>query len=361
MAEQTPMMRQYLEIKSGYPDAILFFRMGDFYEMFLDDALTASRILDITLTSRNKNSADEIPFCGVPYHSVTPYIAKLIENGFKVAICEQVEDPKQAKGIVRREVVRVITPGLLIESESLSPDENNYLLALHPGAQDQWGVAWLDLSTGEFRVTELNNAAAAAAEAVCVNPREVLLADGLELESLPTDLKSFLTERIISRAPGWVFESDYCTSLLCGQFGAASAEALGLDGMPIGLMAAGAALYYLRENRKSAIPHIRDIHVYQRTEHLALDPATRRNLEITATMAEGRKAGSLLGCLDRTATAKTPWVSGKHASIKVGYCHPTVVPARIINMLDDRGPDEGLRGVVGTPGLAANAEDCADG
>jgi len=303
MAEQTPMMRQYLEIKSGYPDAILFFRMGDFYEMFLDDALTASRILDITLTSRNKNSGDEIPFCGVPYHSVTPYIAKLIEHGFKVAICEQVEDPKQTKGIVRREVVRVVTPGLLIESESLSPDENNYLLALYQGIQEQWGIAWLDLSTGEFRVTELTGAAAASAEAVCVNPREVLLPEGLEADTLPADLRTFLTDRIISRAPGWVYERDYCSSLLCGQFGTASAEALGLHEMPGGLLAAGAALYYLRENRKSAIPHIRDIHVYQRTEHLALDPATRRNLEITATMAEGRKAGSLLGCLDRTATA----------------------------------------------------------
>ena len=155
MAEQTPMMRQYLEIKAGYPDAILFFRMGDFYEMFLDDALLASRILDITLTSRNKGSGDEIPFCGVPYHSVTPYIARLIETGHKVAICEQVEDPKQTKGIVRREVVRVITPGLLIEAESLSPEENNYLLAICQGTGEQWGVAWLDLSTGEFRVTEL--------------------------------------------------------------------------------------------------------------------------------------------------------------------------------------------------------------
>ena len=303
MAEQTPMMRQYLEIKSGYPDAILFFRMGDFYEMFLDDALIASRILDITLTARNKGSADEVPFCGFPYHSAIPYITKLIESGHKVAICEQVEDPKQAKGIVRREVIRVITPGLLIEAESLSPDENNYLLALHQGNQDQWGIAWLDLSTGEFRVTELSGAVSAAAEAVCVNPREVLLADGLEPDSLPIDLRNFLTERLISRAPAWVFERDYATTLLCGQFGAASAEALGLDAMPAGLMAAGAALYYLRENRKSAIPHIRDINVYQRSEHLALDPATRRNLEITATMAEGRKAGSLLGCLDRTATA----------------------------------------------------------
>ncbi|MFA7061856.1 MAG: DNA mismatch repair protein MutS, partial [Pedobacter sp.] len=303
MADQTPMMRQYLEIKSGYPDAILFFRMGDFYEMFLDDALTASRILDIALTARNKGSSDEIPFCGVPYHSVTPYIAKLIELGHKVAICEQVEDPKQAKGIVRREVVRVITPGLLIEAESLSPDENNYLLTLCQGAGEQWGCAWLDLSTGEFRVTELTGAASAAAEAVCVNPREILLIDGLEIDTLPSDLRSFLGERIVSRAPSWVFERDYATSLLCGQFGAASAETLGLDGMPHGLMAAGAALYYLQENRKIAIPHIRDIRVYQRSEHLTLDPATRRNLEITATMAEGRKAGSLLGCLDRTYTA----------------------------------------------------------
>lgn len=303
MAEQTPMMRQYLEIKSGYPDAILFFRMGDFYEMFLDDALAASRILDIALTSRNKGSGDEIPFCGVPFHSAAPYIAKLIESGRKVAICEQVEDPKQAKGIVRREVVKVVTPGLLIETESLSPDENNYLLTLAAVAGGGWGCAWLDLSTGEFRVTELSSATAAAGEAACVNPREVLLADNLEQDALPADLRAFLGERIVSRAPGWVFERDYATSILCGQFGAASAEALGLGAMPAGLMAAGAALYYLRENRKSAIPHIRDIKVYERAEHLALDPATRRNLEITATMSEGKKAGSLLGCLDRTATA----------------------------------------------------------
>ncbi|MFH1026575.1 MAG: DNA mismatch repair protein MutS, partial [Pseudomonadota bacterium] len=152
MAEQTPMMRQYLEIKSGYPDAILFFRMGDFYEMFLDDALVASRLLDIALTSRNKGSGDEIPFCGIPFHSAAPYVAKLIEAGHKVAICEQVEDPKQTKGIVRREVVRVVTPGLLIESESLTPGENNFLLALCRSAADVWGCAGLDASTGEFRV-----------------------------------------------------------------------------------------------------------------------------------------------------------------------------------------------------------------
>lgn len=303
MADHTPMMRQYLEIKSGYPDAILFFRMGDFYEMFLDDALTASRILDITLTSRNKGSGDEIPFCGVPFHSVTPYITKLIESGHKVAICEQVEDPKQTKGIVRREVVRVITPGLLIETENLSPDDNNYLLALHRLGTEQWGVAWLDLSTGEFRVTELTGAAAALAEAVCINPAEVLLADEVRIEELPPDLKAYLEQRLVSRAPAWVYERDYTSSLIQEQFGAASPEVLGLEGLPAGLLAAGAALHYLRENRKSAIPHIRDIRVYRRSEHLALDPATRRNLEITVSMAEGKKSGSLLGCLDRTVTA----------------------------------------------------------
>ncbi|HIJ96920.1 MAG TPA: DNA mismatch repair protein MutS [Desulfuromonadales bacterium] len=303
MAEQTPMMRQYLEIKSGYPDAILMFRMGDFYEMFLDDALLSSRILDIALTSRNKGSGDEIPFCGVPFHSVSPYIAKLIEAGHKVAVCEQVEDPKQIKGIVRREVVRVVTPGLLIESESLSPNENNFLLSLHETADGRWGCAWLDVSTGEFRATQLENSAAALAEAVAVNPREVLLVDDRDLKNLSPDVRSFLTARIVSRAPAWVYDRQYATTLLCGHFGAASADALGLEASPTALLAAAAALYYLRENRKAALPHIRDLQVYQRSQHLTLDPATRRNLEITESMAEGKRSGSLLGCLDRTGTA----------------------------------------------------------
>ncbi len=303
MAEHTPMMRQYLEIKSGYPDAILFFRMGDFYEMFLEDALVASRILDIALTSRNKGSGDEIPFCGIPFHSAPPYVAKLIEAGHKVAICEQVEDPKQTKGIVRREVVRVVTPGLLIEAESLTPAENNYLLAIFQNDADLWGCASLDASTGEFKVTELAGVSAALAEAVGINPREILLPDDFAMDVQPADLRAFLAERIISRAPAWVYDRDYAASQLCGHFQAASVEALGLEGMPAALLAAAAALYYLRENRKAALPHIRDIRVYQRSEHLALDPATRRNLEITASMAEGKRSGSLLGCLDRTGTA----------------------------------------------------------
>ena len=172
MSSATPMMRQYLEIKADYPDAILFFRLGDFYEMFLDDAVTASRVLDITLTSRNKGAAEEVPLCGIPYHSCQPYIAKLVENGFKVAICEQVEDPKAAKGIVRREVVRVVTPGLILDTDILEPKENNFLLAIAAGADGRFGVASLDITTGEFRTTEvegLDGVRSELASAVALN------------------------------------------------------------------------------------------------------------------------------------------------------------------------------------------------
>jgi DNA mismatch repair protein MutS len=172
------MMRQYLEIKSQYPDAILFFRLGDFYEMFLEDAVAASRVLDITLTSRNKGAVEEVPLCGIPYHSSQPYIARLVENGYKVAICEQVEDPKSAKGIVRREVVRVVTPGLVVDTDTLKPKENNYLMALAAGGQGRWGIALLDITTGEFRATEVRDMEGVHSEIASVNPREVLLSEG---------------------------------------------------------------------------------------------------------------------------------------------------------------------------------------
>ena len=169
-------MRQYLEIKSSHQDAILFFRLGDFYEMFLEDAVKASRILDITLTSRGK-SADgrEIPLCGIPFHSAAPYISKLIEAGEKVAICEQVEDPKSVKGIVRREVVKVVTPGLVTDHDSLQPKENNFLVAVIPCSVAAFGLAVLDLSTGHFRATELDSLESLLAENACLSPREILL------------------------------------------------------------------------------------------------------------------------------------------------------------------------------------------
>ena len=255
MSDLTPMMRQYLEIKADYPDAILFFRMGDFYEMFLDDAVKASRILDITLTSRNKSAEGaEVPLCGVPYHSVTPYIARLIEAGEKVAICEQVEDPKTAKGIVKREVVKVVTPGLVIDAESLSPKENNYLLAIFAGSGNRWGLACLDLSTGEFRVTELGSAEAAVAEVVCVNPREIILPASFRDSPRMKELAAATGERIITYLDDWVYDPDYAHRLITGQFGVASPDALGCAGLKEGLPAAGAVLHYLQETQMGKRP-----------------------------------------------------------------------------------------------------------
>lgn len=304
MSDLTPMMRQYLEIKAEHPDSILFFRLGDFYEMFLDDAVKASRILDIALTSRNRNAdGTEVPLCGVPFHSATPYIAKLIEAGEKVAICEQVEDPKLAKGIVRREVVKVVTPGLVVDSESLSPKENNYLLAISGDSGAKFGLSFLDLSTGEFRVTELEGADAAAAELICVNPREVLLPASFRDGPGERELAAATAERMISYLDDWVFDPDYCLRLFNGHFGAASPDALGCGGLKEGLSAAGAILHYLGETQMGKAPHVRRITPYRTREFLVLDEATRRNLELTATLADGKRKGSLLGLMDRTSTA----------------------------------------------------------
>ncbi len=301
--ELTPMMRQYLEIKAQYPDAILFFRLGDFYEMFLDDAVKASRILDITLTSRGKGGdGADIPLCGVPYHSAGPYLAKLVEAGEKVAVCEQVEDPKIVKGIVRREVVRVVTPGLVTDGENLAPKENNYLLCLVPQARGEVGVAYLDLSTGEFRMTEVTGLDAALAEIACVKPREMLLPATGRDTGLLASLGPLSGECLVSWLEEWVFDPEYARRLFQRQFSALP-ESLGCGGMPAGVQAAAATLHYLHDTQKGEVAHVREILPYQTREFLVLDEATRRNLELTATMAEGKRRGSLLGLLDKTATA----------------------------------------------------------
>ncbi|WP_298438991.1 DNA mismatch repair protein MutS [Geobacter sp.] len=304
MSELTPMMRQYLEIKADYPDAILFFRLGDFYEMFLDDAVKASRILDITLTSRGKGGdGNDVPLCGVPYHSSAPYIARLIEAGEKVAICEQVEDPKSVKGIVRREVVKVVTPGLVVESESLSPKENNYLLSLFGGDGPRWGVAYLDLSTGDFRATETDGEDAVWSEVACVDPREILVPATLRENGRLAGRADLAAGRMISAIDDWVYDRDYVERLIRNHFGVASPDALGCGGLAEGLQAAAAVLHYLQQTQKGRVDHIRDLRVYRTQEFLVLDESTRRNLELTATLAEGKRRGSLLGLLDRTATA----------------------------------------------------------
>ena len=304
MSQLTPMMRQYLEIKDQYPDTILFFRLGDFYEMFLDDAVKASRILDIALTSRNKNSeGGDVPLCGVPYHSAGPYISRLIEAGEKVAICEQVENPKLAKGIVKREVVKVVTPGLVVDSESLSPKENNYLFSFCPGKNDRWGLSFLDISTGEFKVTEVEGADALWAEMMCINPRELLLPSALRDGIASKEVAGFMGERSSTFLDDWVFDPEYAKRLLENHFSVGSPDALGCGNFRAGVLAAGAIIHYLRETQKGTVDHIRKITPYEIREHLVLDESSRKNLELTATLAEGKRKGSLIGLMDRTRTA----------------------------------------------------------
>lgn len=302
MSSTTPLMRQYLEIKANYEDAILFFRLGDFYEMFMEDAVTASRILGITLTSRNKSEADAIPLCGVPFHSSQGYIAKLITNGHKVAICEQVEDPKTAKGIVRREVVRVVTPGLVTDTETLEPKENNYLLAIVE-ANGQYGISHVDITTGEFRVTQVDGLAQVESELGSLRPREVLFAADAAGQQLQQRLAGVLDGVMRNLLPEWVCEPDYAVEQLCTFFGVSGLQSFGCQDYPLAQQAASIVLHYLQQTQKDELRHIRPLQTYHTRHFMVLDDTTRRNLELTATLQDGKKKGSLLGVLDRTVTA----------------------------------------------------------
>ena len=302
MAKTTPMMQQYLEIKADYPDAILFFRMGDFYEMFLEDAVVASRVLDITLTARNKGAAEEIPLCGIPFHSCQPYVAKLVQHGHNVAICEQVEDPKTAKGIVKRAVVRVVTPGLVVDTDTLDPRRNNYLMALMP-VESSYGIAYVDITTGEFRVTELLDPVSTAGEILSRDPAEVLVAEGSAGDQLIDALQNTLQGRIVNRLPDWTTAEDRARQVLLEFFPGSSLESFGCHDMPGAIQAAGMVLYYLAETQKGAASHLQLLQTYHVRDHMVLDDFTRRNLELTETLHDGGRRGSLLGVMDRTVTA----------------------------------------------------------
>ena len=302
MSTTTPLMRQYLEIKADYEDAILFFRLGDFYEMFMDDAVLASRVLGITLTSRNKGDADAIPLCGVPYHSSQGYIAKLIAEGHKVAICEQVEDPKAAKGIVKREVVKVVTPGLVTDTDTLEPKENNYLLAI-AGQDSSYGISHIDITTGEFRVTQVETLAQVESELGSLRPREVLFNENESGRAIKKQIDSLLDGLMCSFLPEWSFEPDYAREQLCSFFGVSGLESFGCQELPAALQAASGVLFYLQQTQKGELRHIRPLQTYHTRSFMVLDESTRRNLELTATLLDGKKRGSLLGVLDRTVTA----------------------------------------------------------
>ena len=306
MSEQTPMIRQYLRIKAQHPDAILFFRLGDFYEMFFEDAETASRELDLTLTSRNKHAEERVPLCGVPYHAASSYIARLVSRGYKVAICEQVEDPRTAKGIVQREVTRVITPGVVLEPENLESDLNNFLMGITPqgpGVTPAYGLAYADISTGEFRLTESEELRTFQEEILRVDPKEVLIPEGFLQNEHVGRLYADRKAPLFNVRPRATFEFDAACRLLEVQFGAATIRELVATGYHGAICAAGAVLGYLQETQKQLPAHVHRIVPYEIQEYMILEDSTKRNLEIVQTLMERSKRHSLLGVLDCTVTA----------------------------------------------------------
>ncbi len=287
----TPLMRQYHAIKQQVPQALLMFRLGDFYELFYDDAVTAARELEITLTSRNKEKDQAIPMCGVPHHSAENYIARLIQRGYRVAVCEQMEDPKFAKKLVKREITRIVTPGTATEAQLLQSRENNYLAAVIRRGE-RAGVGHVDISTGEFRVTEMD-AGDVPAALENLNAREVLLPDGasLEVQCLRTPLE------------GWIFDYDYSERSLKEHFQLLSLDGCGLEGKPLAVGAAGAILHYLRDTQRSALDHVDRPGYYDRSESMILDSVTVRNLELIEPLFAGeRKDSTLISVLDQTST-----------------------------------------------------------
>lgn len=305
MPPLTPMMQQYLEVKKQNPDAILMFRLGDFYEMFFEDAKTASRELELVLTGRDCGQEERAPMCGVPFHSADGYIARLVARGYKVAICEQLEEPAQAKGIVRRDVVRVVTPGTVIENSMLDEARNNYLACVCAGGEGV-GVCFADVSTGEVHLTDF---AADGCEDALMNefgrylPSEVLLNAGAVI--LPK-FKAFLVKRMSLTAElleDGQFDLSACTEQVLRHFQKASLDDLELTSAPDAVRALGAALAYLKNTQKAELENIRMLDFYSSARFMRLDLAARRNLELTRTMRSGEKRGTLLWVLDRTKTA----------------------------------------------------------
>ena len=300
--KSTPMIKQYLSIKEQYPDTILFYRMGDFYEMFFEDAQLASRVLEITLTSRNKNEESPVPMCGVPHRAAQGYIARLIDNGYKVAVCDQIEDAAKAKGLVKRDVVRVITPGMVIENELLDARANNYVLAICC-KDDSYGISYLDISTGEFRLTESKDSASIVEEIQRISPSEVLLSESAEKEPLYLPVIGILSEVATSSLNNRAFEYRRSYERLTDQFKTLSLEGFGCETLQAGICAAGAVIYYVSETQKQKLAHLTRIETYRLDKYLLIDELSRQNLELTKNIRTGSRRATLLGILDRTATA----------------------------------------------------------
>lgn len=298
----TPMMQQYLETKKQYKDCIIFYRLGDFYEMFFEDAITASKELEITLTGKNCGLEERAPMCGVPYHAVDSYLNKLVTKGYKVAIVEQVEDPATAKGIVKREVVRIVTPGTNLNTSALDETKNNYLMSI-VCVENCFGIAIVDITTGDFFVTEVENNRALLDEIYKFMPSEIICNDAFLLTGIDIDdLKNRLNITLF-QLESWYFDDDMCKKALTDHFKVYDLSALGIDNYDVGTNAAGALMQYLAETQKNSLSHLTQIIPYSTNKFMILDTSTRRNLELCETLREKQKRGSLLWVLDKTKTA----------------------------------------------------------
>ena len=289
------MMRQYLAIKAEYPDMLVFYRMGDFYELFYDDAKRAAALLDITLTARGKSGGNPIPMAGVPYHAVEGYLAKLVRKGESVAICEQIGDPATSKGPVERKVTRVVTPGTLTDEALLSAERDNLVASVF-GSGDAFGIAWMDLSAGRFRLTEAPDLEALQGEVERLRPAELIVDEDQKFEGV------FGNRIRVTRRPPWHFEHDSATRLLCGQFGTRDLSGFGCDSFPVGVAAAGALLQYVTDTQKAALPHLQSIGVQLRDDAVIMDGPTRRNLELEESLS-GHHQHTLAGVMDHCQTA----------------------------------------------------------
>ncbi|MBT4482615.1 MAG: DNA mismatch repair protein MutS, partial [Candidatus Latescibacteria bacterium] len=278
MPNYTPVMKQYLDMKKEYDDAILFFRMGDFYEMFFEDAKIASRELGITLTSREKNKKDPIPMAGIPYHALNGYLSKMLRAGFKVAICEQTSTPDNSKGPVKREVVQVVTPGTLVGEEVLDATTNNYLVALTLNGESN-GIAIVDLSTGEFRAGELTGERNWLDELERIGPSEILLSEN-EPPEVENAIKKRLNELMITFREGWTFDKHFAEDRIREHFKIANLKGFGIEDSPMGIAAAGGALAYLSETQKVSLDHITAIKRFRPDKAMFIDARTLANLEI---------------------------------------------------------------------------------
>lgn len=302
MANYSPMMEKYLETKEEHKDCILFYRLGDFYEMFFEDAMTASKELELTLTGKNCGQDERAPMCGVPFHSAETYINRLVSKGYKVAICEQVEDPKEVKGLVKREVVRIVTPGTNLNVQELEAGENNYLMCLY-GSGEYFGISYIDVTTGEFYGTEVDSLRKLLDELNKVVPSEIICNESFCISGVDLEDLRYRLRVSIYTMEDWYFDQAACERALKEKFQTERLEGIGLSDQPYCMVSSGALLQYLNETQKMTLGHINTLHYYLAEDFMLIDSSSRRNLELTETLREKQKRGSLLWVLDKTKTA----------------------------------------------------------